>query len=261
MCNRHLSILVSLVAIAWLSVSTVSAAPIVWSGLSTTFTKAANASPTLPQNQDRITDSVWLTRASSAGLFNAKNEASYSKGTHAAPTGTRWATSLNNPGKTISAANWESLSFTTWRGAYSNKVGNNIVNRDAVVHLMADDIYLDLRFTNWSGAGGGGAFSYMRAVAPPLPSPSGDYNGNGAIDAADYVVWRDTLSQSVAPGQGADGTANGTVDAADYDFWRARFGTTPATAGAAAVPEPATALMGLFSLGFVARRPSAHSVR
>lgn len=261
MRNQHLSILVSLITFAWLGASTVSAAPIVWSGLSTTFSKASGANPSLPQNQDRITDSVWLTRASSAGLFNAKNEASYSKGTHAAPTGTRWATNLNNPGKTISAANWESLSFTTWRGAFNNRVGNNIINRDAVVHLMADDIYLDLRFTNWSGAGGGGGFTYMRAVAPAAPSPTGDYNGNGAIDAADYVVWRDTLNQSVAAGQGADGSANGKVDAADYDFWRARFGTTPAATGVAAVPEPATALLGLLSLGLATVRRTGISAR
>jgi hypothetical protein len=231
--------LLALALVLWLGASQIaSAVPIVWSGLSTTFSKANNANPALAQNQDRITSNAWLTRGSQAGLFNAKNEASYNKGTHAAPTGTTWATSLNNPGKTISAANWQNLSFTTWRGAYNNKIGNNIVNRDAVVHLIADDIYLDLRFTAWSGGGGGGGFTYRRAVAPP-PSPTGDYNGNGVVDAADYVVWRNTLTQTVAAGSGADGNANAMVDAADYDYWRARFGNMlAASSGATHVPEP-----------------------
>src|SRR4029079_14349030 len=28
-----------------------------------------------------------------------------------------------------------------------------------------------------------------------VPEPTGDYNGNGAVDAADYVVWRKTFGQ------------------------------------------------------------------
>ncbi len=29
----------------------------------------------------------------------------------------------------------------------------------------------------------------------PAPGPTGDYNGNGTVDAADYVVWRNTRSK------------------------------------------------------------------
>src|SRR5262249_1443813 len=35
----------------------------------------------------------------------------------------------------------------------------------------------------------------LSVVAAPLP---GDFNHNGAVDAADYAVWRDTLGQSGA---------------------------------------------------------------
>ncbi len=53
----------------------------------------------------------------------------------------------------------------------------------------------------------------------------GDYNNNGFVDAADYVVWRKTLGQGVLnPGDGADGDESLTIDDGDYDFWRARFG-------------------------------------
>ena len=62
----------------------------------------------------------------------------------------------------------------------------------------------------------------------------GDFNGNGAIDAADYVVWRKT---------------NGAP--AGYDTWRSNFGRTAGSGAAlpsaeplsAAVPEPATLAM------------------
>lgn len=76
----------------------------------------------------------------------------------------------------------------------------------------------------------------------------GDYNGDGMVDAADYTVWRDTLSDSVAAGTGADGNGNGTIDNADYGVWvtnyglSAAFGTSSATASS--VPEPNTLLIG-----------------
>jgi autotransporter-associated beta strand protein len=66
---------------------------------------------------------------------------------------------------------------------------------------------------------------------------AGDYNGNGVVDAADYVVWRQN--------PGAHGG-----DPAGYDTWRAHFGNTVgAGAGSAlgngnqAIPEPGTVLL------------------
>jgi hypothetical protein len=74
---------------------------------------------------------------------------------------------------------------------------------------------------------------------PPMLSP-GDYNGNGTVDAADYVVWRDALG-GIGPALAADGNGNGSIDAGDYDMWRANFGSADSTA-ATAIPEPATAI-------------------
>lgn len=76
---------------------------------------------------------------------------------------------------------------------------------------------------------------------------TGDYNENGVVDAADYVVWRDMEGQ-MGPGLAADGNGDNTVNNLDYDLWRANFGLTSgagaaASPGAAAVPEPATALL------------------
>ncbi len=71
--------------------------------------------------------------------------------------------------------------------------------------------------------------------------PTGDYNGNGIVDAADYVVWRKTLNSTVSPaGSGADGNQNGQIDPGDYAFWRSRFGNSASGFASGSIPEPAT---------------------
>jgi hypothetical protein len=75
----------------------------------------------------------------------------------------------------------------------------------------------------------------------------GDYNNDGAVDAADYVVWRRGLGNTYQP--------------AHYDLWRANFGRTVTSANGAAqsgsprlgepagaVPEPANIFMVLTAL-------------
>jgi hypothetical protein len=84
-------------------------------------------------------------------------------------------------------------------------------------------------------------FDNLRIERPAAGIP-GDYNGNGAVDAADYVTWRDggpLQKESASPG---------AIDAADYTFWRARFGAIPGSGAAAAVPEPTTLLLLLLSV-------------
>jgi hypothetical protein len=82
-------------------------------------------------------------------------------------------------------------------------------------------------------------------VADGLP---GDYNRDGTVDMSDYVVWRDSVGTSgdVA----ADGDEDNLVDARDYDLWRSNFGRTEGSGSgfSAAVPEPGTALISIFSL-------------
>ena len=80
------------------------------------------------------------------------------------------------------------------------------------------------------------------AVDFPL---SGDFNGDGVVDAADYTVWRDNLGGDEAT-LGGVGDGSGTVDQGDYDLWAANFGSAAATASS--VPEPATALLGVIGL-------------
>jgi T5SS/PEP-CTERM-associated repeat protein len=81
-----------------------------------------------------------------------------------------------------------------------------------------------------------------------VSAPDGDYNRDGLVDSADYVVWRKLLDQA-GPGLVADGDDNNIVNDADYQIWRTNFGSTIAApaAGAAAVPEPAAALLVYFA--------------
>jgi Glucose / Sorbosone dehydrogenase len=88
----------------------------------------------------------------------------------------------------------------------------------------------------------------IRAIVGTMIAMPGDYNLNGRVDAADYVLWRKTMGQQdLAPFSGADGSGNGMIDADDYDFWRENF-AEPLSSGASAsieatVPEPAAALL------------------
>jgi endoglucanase len=81
---------------------------------------------------------------------------------------------------------------------------------------------------------------------------AGDYDGNGTVDAADYVVWRKTMSRNVTVGTGADGSGNGLVDQADLNLWRQNLGRArPSyyTSGAGAgVPEPSGILIAFIAV-------------
>lgn len=94
--------------------------------------------------------------------------------------------------------------------------------------------------------------------------PSGDFNADGTVDAADYTVYADSIgSLSGLPND--DGL--GVVGQMHYDLWASSYGstgslTTVVTAGlppaSVSIPEPASAIMlGVFLVGALSRRPAA----
>jgi hypothetical protein len=79
---------------------------------------------------------------------------------------------------------------------------------------------------------------------------AGDYNNNGKVDAADYVLWRNggpLANETVTPG---------VATPEDYAVWKSKFGKpTPGLGSSTAVPEPASWLLLLIAVaGFVIRR-------
>lgn len=114
------------------------------------FSKDAGADPTQAANQDRITDNVWITRSNEGGqIYNAKTETVADKTN--SPTGTRWAVGTVD--------NRDNLTFTPFREAVG--LPKNVVGKDLVLHLMAEDIYIDVTFTEWT-SGKAGSISYVR---------------------------------------------------------------------------------------------------
>ena len=79
-----------------------------------------------------------------------------------------------------------------------------------------------------------------------ISSLAGDYNDDGVVDAADYVVWRRTLGLTGSD-LAADGNGNGQIDSADYTVWRSNFGDSSSGGGSnvttAGVPESSTLTM------------------
>ena len=88
----------------------------------------------------------------------------------------------------------------------------------------------------------------FRIVQQANPVVLGDYNENGAVDAADYVVWRNRLG----PGSLANeaGISPRFVDEADIAYWRSRFGARAVFQStlASSVPEPASLVLSLVTI-------------
>lgn len=154
----------------------------IWDGPTVTITKANNADWNLEENQDRITPTVWLTRKDVGGQFNIAQETGYSNG-NGSPVDTEWGWGTT--------ADIGSITFYTWKGATkdNNPYGDhtNMAGHPLVVHLISDNIFIDLTYNSWTDGGGGG-FSYTRSSDPGLsvddfeiakiklyPNPSSDY--------------------------------------------------------------------------------------
>jgi N-acyl-D-amino-acid deacylase len=89
------------------------------------------------------------------------------------------------------------------------------------------------------------------ALVPELP---GDFNRDGIVDAADYVVWR--KAYGISMNLPNETLSLGIVDQADYDVWSSNLGTSLGSGSGAAlsakVPEPSALLLVAISLAGVA---------
>ena len=116
------------------------------------FTKPDSADWTLPENQDRISANVWITRKHNQSIFNIAQEDSYS-GAAGSPTGTLWADT------TTAAA--DAGSYTNFVGMHGGS-SQSIINDTISLYLTQDSLYFDVVFTSYTGQNNGGGFSYIR---------------------------------------------------------------------------------------------------
>lgn len=107
---------------------------------------------------------------------------------------------------------------------------------------------------------GGLVWSYNRGLnGLSLSVARADFNRNGTVDTADFILWRKTFNQT-GVGLLADGNGDSKVDDLDYQIWRSNFGSiagTPPASGAlagASVPEPGTAWLLLAAFAAATRR-------
>jgi hypothetical protein len=109
-------------------------------------------------------------------------------------------------------------------GSFNRPLGEISDESGSVTGLFADGTPFDLSFFR----GGSGVIELV-AAAGALP---GDFNQDGQVDAADYVVWRKTSGAQPA-----------------YDQWRMNFGQAAGVgAQTTAVPEPRAFVLCLLSL-------------
>ena len=162
--SRSLTILTTFfLALAFVSTSIAD----IWDGPSITFTKDNFADWTDPANQDFLTPNVILTRADIEGLFNFATEQDYNPSPFSSPDDTEWAFGTT--------ADIGSLTFTDWATWHGGPAGGgplSTIGQAAVLHLISDDIYIDIMFTSWTAGGGGGGFSYIRSTPGAIPEPA-----------------------------------------------------------------------------------------
>jgi len=129
------------------------------------FTKADSADWTVEENQDRITDNVWITRKHNQSIFNIAVESGYS-GSSGSPVGTLWSNSTSSTASPESYTN-----FVAMHGGSPSSIINDTVS----LYLPDEGLYFDVTFTSYSGGpNGGGGFSYSRTSVTPSLAVSPD---------------------------------------------------------------------------------------
>jgi len=175
--------------------------------------------PAQASNQDRITPDVWLTRASSKGLFNAFFE---TNATALSPTNTEWAFGT--------LTNYASLHYTNWLAWLNGASPTTLVGQQVVLHLISDDIYLSLQIILWN-SGGSGGFAYQRSTPAPASLSRADINNGqftftyGTDAGFSYVVQSSTNLLNWVPvvtntASGSSVMFSNSVDSTGIEFYR-----------------------------------------
>jgi hypothetical protein len=126
-----------------------------WTGPTINFVNSSSS------DQDQLTTNVWITRGSFQGIWNAAKEGGFTA--FSSPAYTEWADGA--------LADYATLSYTNWNAwaKYGHGGPPSTIGVNAVVHLILDDVYLSVTFTEWGVRTGG--FSYTRSTPPATNQP------------------------------------------------------------------------------------------
>lgn len=137
-----------------------------------------------------------------------------------------------------------------WRDPGDNLFVGGGVSVDNTSNTYATGVFDEFRV--YSAPLSDAEILYLSQNAPPVVAPTfaGDFNADGFVNAADLALWKAGFGKATGALRGdGDADANGKVDGADFLVWQRQFASGAATAAAAAVPEPAAALLASFALG------------
>lgn len=140
-----------------------------------TFIKPNFADPDNPANWDMISPSVAIFRGDDQGIYNPLVEPGYQG---FSPVGTLWY--FNATVQDVIDGELTLENFQEWVFAHGNNPPST-VGDNAVLYLVDEDAFVDIRFTQWTQSGNGGGFRYIRAIVPPPPECPGDVTGSGGV--------------------------------------------------------------------------------
>lgn len=146
--------------------------------------------------------------------------------------------------------------------------GTNTWGFGTATGTVAGGIFMDNGLSNtFSGAGGDVPLTFTTDVgswtlkgfrlstpitydiAPAPPTADADFNGDGLVDGADFLVWQQNsgLAEGATNEQG-DADGNAAVNDLDLAAWQTNFGAGATPPPIGAVPEPAAATLAAIAL-------------
>ena len=140
--------IITLCLLAFIGTTTLNAQTI-WNQGSLTFVK------TSPGQFEAMTSQTHITRGSNQPLYNSVTESNANSDQCWNPGNTEWAEG--------NIASWYNLTYSSIGNVVGGCSFSNISNRAYVLHLISENIYLQITFTYWQQ--GGGNFTYTRTTS------------------------------------------------------------------------------------------------